>query len=298
MLQVSCSFLSQSLSPNIFSLFSTTRRTRQSCDDNVRFPRVFFWNETLNAVLYWSDLPTNIPEDCQRLRSLLICNTSSRILYRSRTKKKTRSISDLLWIPRQIYVLFRSSCRVGQGSVSLPLRPCSNNLLVWFLTRFLLVLDIKPLQSDVTPFLPSFFLFPFFPSLLSFHFEREWGRLSHFFLVTLKRFETGAKYLVFIIEDKIIGNGHDHRLWFMKMKIQYSIYTSRVYIDSSGKRVNLWRLGLSCDPANPLPLSCVSRFLTCNLCQLVWFITTSKNLVWVKLRDYEISWVWRHDDHW
>ena len=54
---------------------------------------------------------------------------------------------------------------VGQGSVALPPRPCSHNLLACFHTRFLLVLDIKPLQSDValSPFLPSFFF-----SLLSF----------------------------------------------------------------------------------------------------------------------------------
>ena len=31
-------------------------RTRQSCDANDRFSRVFFWNEALNAVLQLSEL--------------------------------------------------------------------------------------------------------------------------------------------------------------------------------------------------------------------------------------------------
>ena len=31
-------------------------RTRQSCDDNARFSRVFFLNETLNAALHLSEL--------------------------------------------------------------------------------------------------------------------------------------------------------------------------------------------------------------------------------------------------
>jgi hypothetical protein len=31
-------------------------RTRQSCDANARFSRVFFLNETLNAVLHLSEL--------------------------------------------------------------------------------------------------------------------------------------------------------------------------------------------------------------------------------------------------
>ena len=31
-------------------------RTRQSCDANARFPRVFFLNEALNAVLHLSEL--------------------------------------------------------------------------------------------------------------------------------------------------------------------------------------------------------------------------------------------------
>ena len=59
----------------------------------------------------------------------------------------------------------------GRGSVALPPRPCSHKLLACFLARFLLVLDIKPLQADValSPFLPPpfFFLFPlsFSPSL-------------------------------------------------------------------------------------------------------------------------------------
>ena len=52
----------------------------------------------------------------------------------------------------------------GRGSVALPPRPCSHKLLACFLARFLLVLDIKPLQADValSPFLPFFFSFPSF----------------------------------------------------------------------------------------------------------------------------------------
>jgi hypothetical protein len=58
MLQVSCSFLSKSLSPKLSSLLPelARARTRQSCDANARFPRVFFWNEALNAVLHLSEL--------------------------------------------------------------------------------------------------------------------------------------------------------------------------------------------------------------------------------------------------
>jgi hypothetical protein len=62
---VSYSYLSLSLSPNIFALCSPARactrshtakaaNTRQNV--NARFPRVFFWNEALNAVLLLGEL--------------------------------------------------------------------------------------------------------------------------------------------------------------------------------------------------------------------------------------------------
>ncbi len=57
-LHVSCSFLSLSLSPNLSSLLPELARARirQICDAKARFPRVFFGNEALNAVLHLSEL--------------------------------------------------------------------------------------------------------------------------------------------------------------------------------------------------------------------------------------------------
>ena len=58
MLDVVCSFLSLSLSARLSSLLPelARARTRQSCDANARFSRVFLCNEALNAVLLLSEL--------------------------------------------------------------------------------------------------------------------------------------------------------------------------------------------------------------------------------------------------
>ena len=58
MLDVVCSFISLSLSPWLSSFLPelARARTRQSCDANARFSRVFFRNEALNAVLHLSEL--------------------------------------------------------------------------------------------------------------------------------------------------------------------------------------------------------------------------------------------------
>jgi hypothetical protein len=57
-LDVVCSFLSLSLSARLSSLLPelARARTRQSCDANARFSRVFLCNEALNAVLLLSEL--------------------------------------------------------------------------------------------------------------------------------------------------------------------------------------------------------------------------------------------------